>query len=160
MRFFVLSLVFLTLTSCAVFQPENFTTEALREELLTLDRNPISLQEVLNKNKGKKKFIQVFATYCPVSQDSFDDVLVFQKKNPKIEYIFLSVDHSYFDWKRELENIPVKGQHYYIPKKGEGALGKFLKLKTIPRFLVLDETGKITVFKSSKVSEKLENHVQ
>ncbi|WP_428740828.1 TlpA family protein disulfide reductase [Tenacibaculum sp.] len=160
MRFFLLSLVLLTLTSCAVFQPKNFATEALQEELLTLDRNPISFQEILNNNKGKKKFIQVFATYCPVSQDSFDDVLVFQEKNPKIEYIFLSVDHSYFDWKRGLENIPVKGQHYYIPKKGKGALGEFLKLKTIPRFLIVDEAGKIKVFKSSKVSEKLENHVQ
>ena len=160
MRFFVLSLVFLALTSCVVFQPKNFAPEALQEELLTLDRDSISFQEVLNKNEGKKKFIEVFATYCPVSQDSFDDVLAFQKKNPKIEYIFLSVDHSYFDWKRGLENIPVKGQHYYIPKKGKGALGKFLKLKTIPRFLVIDETGKIKVFKSSKVSKKIENHVQ
>ncbi|WP_417785453.1 TlpA family protein disulfide reductase [Tenacibaculum sp.] len=159
MRFFVLSLVFLTLTSCAVFQPENFTTEALREELLTLERNPISFQEVLNKNKGKKKFIQVFATYCPVSQDSFDDVLVFQKKNPELVYVFLSVDHSYHDWKRGLESIPVKGQHYYIPKKGKGELGEFLKLKTIPRFLIIDEEGKISVYKSSKVSNKLQNKV-
>jgi len=155
MRTFFLLITIVFLSSCATFQPKHFTTEALKEELLTLERESISFQEILNQNQGKKIFIQIFATYCPYSQRSFKDVLSFQKKNPEFEYVFLSVDHSYHDWKRGLENIPVKGQHYYIQKKGKGALGKFLKLKTIPRFLVIDKSMNIKIFKSSKVSDKL-----
>ena len=141
--------------SCATFQPNKFTQKALNEELLTLDRKPITLQKILEKNAGEEKFIQIFATYCPVSQDSFYDVLAFQKENPEKAYIFLSVDHSYHDWKRGLENIEPKGQFYYISKKGEGSLGKFLKLKTIPRFLKIDKKGNIKVYKTSQVSKKL-----
>lgn len=155
MRTFFLLTIIVFLSSCAVFQPKHFTETSLNEELLTLERESILFKEVLKRNKGKKIFAQIFATYCPYSQRSFKDVVSFQKKNSQFEYMFLSVDHSYHDWKRGLESIPVKGQHYYIQKKGKGELGKFLKLKTIPRFLIVDEEGSIEIFKSSKVSDKL-----
>lgn len=146
-----------TFTSCTVFKPTSFSEEALQEELLTLDRKPITFQEIITNNKQKNKFIQIFANYCPQSQKSFKNVVAFQKKNPDVAYIFLSVDHSYHDWKRGLENIPVKGQHYYIPEKGNGSLGRFLKLKTIPRFLTINKKGRIMVYKTSKVSDKLQH---
>jgi thiol-disulfide isomerase/thioredoxin len=145
----------LVLTSCASLKKRQFTEKALNEKLVTLERDSITLNQILSNSKGKQLFVQVFASYCPVSQDSFDDVLKFQKANPEKEYIFLSVDHSYYDWKRGLKYVKPKGQFYYIPRKGEGALGKFLKLKSIPRFLKINEQGEIEVYKSSKVSEKL-----
>ncbi len=152
MKFFYIILI-VALSSCA--SPKLFTEAALNENLLTLDRDSITLKQVLEKNKGKKIFAQIFASYCPVSQDSFDDVLQFQKENPEFSFLFLSVDHSYYDWKRGLEYIKPKGQFYYIPEKGEGSLGKFLKLKGIPRFMKIDENGNIEVFKTSKVSDQL-----
>ncbi len=160
MRLFLVFIVFLMLSSCAVFQPKIFNKEALDEKLVTIKRDSITLREILTNNKGEQQFVQVFATYCPISQDSFDDVIAFQKKNPSIKYVFLSVDHSYFDWKRGLENIKIKGQHYYIPKKGKGKLAEFLKLKTIPRFLILNERGGIELFKSSSVSKKVKNKIK
>lgn len=145
----------LLLMNCAAFQPKKFTKNALDEKLVTIERDSITFDEVLKKNKGKEMFVQIFATYCPVSQDSFEDVLAFQKENKNKEYVFLSVDHGYHDWKNGLKKIKPKGQFYYIPKKGEGALGKFLKLKSIPRFLNIDAKGNIKVFKTAKVTEKL-----
>lgn len=145
----------LLLSSCASLNKKQFSADAMNEKLVTLDRDSITLSQILEKNKGKQIFAQVFASYCPVSQDSFDDVLKFQKENPEKVYIFLSVDHSYYDWKRGLKYVKPKGQFYYIPKKGDGALGKFLKLKSIPRFLKINEQGEIEVYKTSKVSEKL-----
>lgn len=152
---FPLLLLFI-LMSCATFQPKTFPQNALDEKLVTLDRDSISFQEILAKNSGKEKFVQIFASYCPISQDSFNDVLQFQKENPTKEYIFLSVDHTYHDWKRGLEYVKPKGQFYYIPKKDEGDLGKFLKIKSIPRFLKIDKQGNIKVYKTSKVSKRLE----
>ncbi len=145
----------LLLSSCASLKRKQFSVEALNEKLVTLDRDSITLSQILEKNKGKQIFAQIFASYCPVSQDSFDDVLKFQKENPEKVYIFLSVDHSYYDWKRGLKYVKPKGQFYYIPKKGDGALGKFLKLKSIPRFLKINKQGGIEVYKTAKVSEKL-----
>ena len=153
MRVFFSFLCIAFLSSCAVFQPKNFSEEALQEELQTVDRNSIDFKEVITKNNQQKKFIQFYASYCPVSQDSFKDVVAFQEEHKDFEYIFLSVDHSYHDWKRGLESLKVEGLHYYIPKKGKGSLGEFLKLKTIPRFMLVDEAGNISIFKTSKVSD-------
>ncbi|TYP97955.1 hypothetical protein C7447_103121 [Tenacibaculum adriaticum] len=155
MRNFVAFLSVFIFVGCATFQPSSFSKSALDEKLVTLERDSITLQDILKKNAGKDKFIQVFASYCPVSQDSFKDVARFQKENPEKEYIFLSVDHTYHDWKRGLEYIKLKGQFYYVPKKGKGALGKFLKLKSIPRFLKIDKNENIKVYKTFKVSDKL-----
>ncbi|WP_299107355.1 thioredoxin-like domain-containing protein [uncultured Tenacibaculum sp.] len=160
MRNIIALLLISSFVSCGVFQPKQFSQEALEEELLTVDRKETSLKEILAKNQEQKKFIQIYASYCPISQDSFDDVVKFQNKNTDAEYIFLSVDHSYHDWKRGLESLKVKGSHYYIQKKGKGVLGEFLKLKTIPRFLIIDKEGNILVYKTSKLSETLQQKIK
>lgn len=160
MKYFLFIIIVLTLQSCAIFQPKSFTNEALLEKLVTTTRDSTTLKEILEKNKGKQHFIQLFATYCPFSQRSFKDVIALQKENTSPNYIFLSVDHSYHDWKRGLENMKVEGKHYYIPKKGKGKLARFLKLKTIPRFIIVDEKGEISLFKASSVSNKLKNKLK
>ena len=145
----------LSIVGCSTFSPKSFPEEVLNDKLITLDRDSITLKNILDKHPDQSKFIQVFASYCPYSQDSFDDVLAFQKANPEKTYIFLSVDHGYHDWKRGLEYVKPKGEFYFIPEKDKGILGEFLKIKTIPRFLNIDKDGKIKVFKTSKVTEKL-----
>ncbi|CAL2085485.1 TlpA family protein disulfide reductase [Tenacibaculum sp. 190524A02b] len=154
MKKVLIILITIFFTSCTVFQPKSFTKESLEEKLVTINRDSINLNELLKTNKNKQTFIQVYASYCPYSQDSFKDVEKLQEKNNDIDYVFLSVDHSYHDWKRGLENLKnLKGQHYYIPQKGKGAIAKFIKLKTIPRFLLINTNQEIVVFKSAKVAD-------
>lgn len=158
-------LVFLTLMisffiGCATFQPEKFERQALEEMLLDVNRNEISFQEVIGKKEHQKKLIQIYASYCPISQESFKSVESFQNKNTNIDYVFLSVDHSYYDWKRGLEALKIKGRHYYIQEKGKGSLGQFLKLKTIPRFLIVDEEGSIILYKAPKLTETVQQKIQ
>lgn len=153
MRIVVIVLVTLLFGSCAVFQPKKISVKPLEEKLITINRESITLKEILKNGLKRETIIQVYASYCPFSQDSFKDVVKLQQNNKKINYVFLSVDHSYHDWKRGLETLKVKGSHYYIPKKGKGEIAKFLKLKTIPRFLLIDKNGKLKVFNTSKVSK-------
>ena len=148
-----LILLSLVLTSCGMFHPTNFDKPSLNEKVLSVKRDSIRFSEILKNDSSEKTLIHIYASYCPFSQNSLKEIAHFQKENKEINYIFLSVDHSYFDWKRELENLPVKGNHYYLPTKGKGVLGRFLKLKEIPRFLVLNKEKEIKVFRSSKVSK-------
>lgn len=146
----VISLLFV---SCGVFQPKKFNNLSLQEKLVTIERDSILFSNIVNNYKGKNTIIQLYASYCPFSQTSFKEVRQLQQSNSEINFVFLSVDHSYHDWKRGLESLEVKGEHFYIPKKGKGELGKFLKLKTIPRFLLIDKQGNIKVYKTAKVVE-------
>ena len=152
MRYFVFIVLLSVLASCS---PKTFPEEVLNDKLLTLDRESITLKEILGKYPEKDKFVQIFTVYCQESLNSFNDVLQFQKEHPEKEYIFLSVDHGYHDWKRGLEYVKPKGSFYFIPKKDKGVLGQFLKIKSIPRFLNIDKDGNIKVFNISKVTQSL-----
>lgn len=142
------------LVGCA-FHPKTFSKKALEEKLITINKDTITFGEVLTKNKGKKQLIQIIANYCPASQNSLKKTTELQKYNKSISYIFLSVDHSFYDWEKRLKYPKPKGEFYFIPKKEKGSLGNFLKLKNIPRFLIIDEKGVIKIFKSSKIPKKL-----
>ncbi len=149
-KLILLSLIFI---SCGIFQPSKFDKSSLEENILSVERDSLKFSEIINSKNQNKTLIHIYASYCPFSQKSLEEIGEFQKENKNIKYVFLSVDHSYFDWKRGVEDLPVKGEHYYLPRKGKGFLGRFLKLKEIPRFLVLNKEGEIKVFKSSKVSK-------
>lgn len=153
MKNLAIVLVTFLFTSCAAFQPKQIPVKSLEEKLLTVERVSTTLNDILNNNTKTNTIIQVYASYCPFSQDSFKDVLKLQQSNKNINYVFLSVDHSYHDWKRGLKALKVVGKHYYIPNKGKGEIARFLKLKTIPRFLLIDKKGTIKVFNTSKVSK-------
>lgn len=141
--------------SCSVFYPTTFSSVALTEELITEENTITNLKEILEKYKGEEILIEVYAGYCSVSQDSFYDVKKIQTEYPNKKMIFLSVDHSFIDFKTCRDKLKVKGPFYYMKNKGKGALAKFLKLTKIPRFLKVDETGKIKVFNKNSIREVL-----
>lgn len=149
--------VFFTGIGCTVLQPKDFSQEALDAILVTTTKDTISLRKILRTSAAKKTVIQIYASYCPYSQNSFPKIKKLQEKTKDISYIFLSVDHSFNDWKRGLVSLKqkVSGQHYYLFKKGKGGMGEFLKLQSIPRFVLLNENGSIEIFKTAEV-EKIE----
>ncbi|PQJ20642.1 thioredoxin-like domain-containing protein [Tenacibaculum sp. SG-28] len=159
MRITVLIFLSFLITSvgCKVFQPKSFSQAALDATLVSTTKDTISLREILSASSANKTVIEVYASYCPYSQKSFSKIKKLQEKSNGISYVFLSVDHSFYDWKRGLSSLKekVSGAHYYLVEKGKGNLGEFLKLQSIPRFLLLREDGSIEVFKTSEV-EKLE----
>jgi thiol-disulfide isomerase/thioredoxin len=159
MKVFIPILLVLFFSSCSILQPKVFEEKSLEEQLTTLSRNSISWKEILAKENGKQTIIQIYASYCPYSQESLEEIETLQQQHKDIRYLFISVDHSIHDWQRGLKNINVTGEHYYLSKKEEGELGKFLHLKNIPRFLLLDKNGKIRIFNTSKVST-IENNIK
>lgn len=150
----------LLMIRCSICKPSYFSKEALEDTLVTIDRDSITIQEIIGKYKGKKTYIQFFATYCPVSQRSFKAVKQLQKEYPNKNYLFFSVDHTFHDWKRGLESLDIKGTHYYLPKKGESKIAKFLKLKGVPRFMVLNEKGEIILYKATKISKTVKSKIK
>lgn len=150
----------LFMVRCSIWQPAYFSEEALEDKLVTVDRDSITVQEIMEKYKGKKTYIQFFANYCPVSQRSFKDVKQLQKEYPNVNYVFFSVDHTFHDWKRGLKDINLRGEHYYVPKKGDSRVATFLKLRSVPRFVVLNEESKIILFKDTKVSKAVKHKIE
>ncbi len=150
-------LVFATLLflSCSVYTPTEFSNEALEDVFISMDKKEVKFKEILAKNKGKKIVIDVWASWCKDCLEGLPDVKKLQEENPEIVYLYLSLDRDVESWKAGVNRLKIKGQHYFMQSGWKGSFGEFLGLSWIPRYLVIDEKGKIIVFNETKVTNDL-----
>ncbi len=141
--------------SCVSEKPKQFSKEVNLEMLIGLDNSKITLGEIIYNHKGKKILIDVWASWCKDCIIGFPKVKKIQKEFPDVVYLFLSADISNSSWKRAVKKYNLVGEHYNLPKgMNDGDFVDFINLGWIPRYMVIDEKGDITLFKATKVSDK------
>ena len=144
-------LLFITLiiASCTPSEaPTQFSKEALNETFTTLNETEITFQEILNKYKGKKVVIDIWASWCGDCIKGMPKVVNLQKENPNVVYLFLSLDSNISAWKTAIKKYRVKGEHYFMQSGKKNGFGSFVDIDWIPRYMVINEEGKIAVFKT------------
>ncbi len=135
--------------------PKQFSEKANLEMLIGLDDSKITLREVLNDQKGKKVFIDIWASWCKDCIAGFPRVARLQNEFPDVVFLYLSVDISNPSWKRAIKKYNLKGEHYNLPKgMNEGDFVDFVNLSWISRYMVIDEKGDISLFKATDTSDK------
>ncbi|MDG1397599.1 MAG: TlpA disulfide reductase family protein [Polaribacter sp.] len=141
--------------SCVSEKPKQFSKEVNLEMLIGLDNSKITLGEIIYNHKGKKILIDVWASWCKDCIIGFPKVKKIQKEFPDVVYLFLSADISNSSWKRAVKKYNLVGEHYNLPKgMNDGDFVDFINLGWIPRYMVIDEKGDITLFKATKASDK------
>jgi len=142
-------------TSCSFEVPKEFSDKALNEKLYNLKDIDATLQEVLNQYKGKKVLIDVWASWCRDCIAGLPKVKEIQREFKEVVFLFLSVDERIDSWKRGVKRYNIKGEHYNLPKgMKKGDLVEFLNISWIPRYVVVNEKGEITLFKATDASDK------
>ena len=135
--------------------PTQFTEKAFNETLVSLDNSSTTLKEVIHQYKGKKVLIDIWASWCADCVKGLPKVKALQKEFPEVIFLFLSVDEKNESWKKGIERFQIIGQHYNLPKgMQDGDFVDFVDLNWIPRYMVIDETGFISLFKATKASDK------
>ena len=143
------------IVSCNFETPTEFSEKAFNEKLYNLEDVSFTFKEVVNQHKGKKILIDVWASWCRDCLEGIPKVKELQKDFPEVVFLFLSVDERQASWKRGVKRYDLKGLHYNLPKgMKDGDLVDFLSLGWIPRYLVVDETGKIALFKATEALDK------
>jgi hypothetical protein len=69
------------------------------------------------------------------------------EKYPDANYLFISMDKTYEAWLNGIEKYEVKGEHYLTSDGMKGVFGKSINLDWIPRYMVVDKTGGIALYK-------------
>lgn len=150
----IILLFSLVLVSCNFETPTQFSEKALNNKLITTDNNSITLKEIINKHKGKKILIDVWASWCRDCLKGMPAVKNLQNEFPEVVFLFLSVDTKQSSWKYGIDKYKIVGEHYNLPKgMKEGELVDFLNLGWIPRYLVINENGEISLFKATSASD-------
>ena len=149
---FIVLIAFLAL-SCGE-PPLQFSNEALAEEVIDLGGNTLTLSDVLDKYKGKKVLIDVWASWCGDCIQGMPKVKELQAEYNDVSFLFLSVDRGDVAWKRGIQRYNVVGDHYFLPKGQKGAFGDFLNSNWIPRYMVIDKDGSIKLYKAKKATDE------
>lgn len=159
----ILSLLIAALSafSCSHAQQTEFKEEALTNTMKNTENTDITFKEILKKYEGKTIVIDVWASWCPDCIKGMPKVKELQEKYSDVTYLFISMDKNYEAWTKGIEKYDVQGEHYLTSDGMKGVFGKSIKLDWIPRYMVVDKTGKIALFKvieadDNKLIETLE----
>ena len=133
--------------SCTQAQPTEFKAKALSNTMKSVENTDITFEEILKKYDGKTIVIDVWASWCSDCIKGMPKVKALQEKYPDVVYLFISMDKNYEAWTNGIEKYAVQGEHYLTSDGMKGVFGKSIKLDWIPRYMVVDKTGKIVLFK-------------
>ncbi|MCD0469257.1 TlpA disulfide reductase family protein [Flavobacterium sp. JAS] len=153
-------IVFITF-SYSQDQKTSFSKEALSEKLLATDGSQVAFKNILKKYKGKTLVIEVWASWCGDCVKAMPKLKELQANNPDVSYLFLSADKTSDKWKAGIEKHELKGDHFMMNDGMKGVFGKAIDLDWIPRYIVIDQSGKIVLYRAietdfDKINETLE----
>ncbi len=123
-----------------------FSDEVLNQEYISIENEAIAFKDILKQYQGKQIVIDIWASWCKDCIVGFPKVADLQHDKPDAVYLFLSADRSKDSWKRSIKKYDLKGAHYFLPNGTKGALGDYIDIDWIPRYMVVDSQGNIQVF--------------
>lgn len=138
----------LSVASCTQAQKNEFSKEALSEKLEAIDGSLISFQEIIEKHKGKTVVIEVWASWCGDCIKAMPKLKELQANHPEMDYVFISMDKTSDKWKVGIEKHELLGDHYFAPGGMKGNFAKAIDLDWIPRYIIIDKTGKIVLYRA------------
>lgn len=146
--------------SCANDQKTSFSQEALSETLLTTEGSQLAFQDVLQKQEGKTVVIEVWASWCGDCIKAMPKIKELQANNPDVAFIFISMDKTADKWKIGIDKHELKGDHYMANDQMKGVFANAIDLDWIPRYIIVDKTGKIALYRAietdfDKINETL-----
>ncbi|MEO7978041.1 TlpA disulfide reductase family protein [Flavobacterium sp.] len=162
MKQLIILLIAFATFSCTKAQKSNFSEEALAQTLLSVDGSQVTFKDILEKHKGKTLVIEVWASWCGDCVKAMPKLKELQVKNPDVTYMFISADKTADKWKTGIEKHQLKGDHFMMNDGMKGVFGKAIDLDWIPRYIIVDKTGKIVLYRAietdfDKINKTLSN---
>jgi thiol-disulfide isomerase/thioredoxin len=138
----------LAVLSCGNAQDKVFSKESLTKKLITQENTEIAFEDILKKHEGKITVIEVWASWCSDCVKAVPKVKQMQADFPNVDYVFLSADKAFDKWQAGIQKHELKGDHYWITDGMKGDFGKSIDLDWIPRYIIIDKTGKIVIYRA------------
>ena len=148
MKKIIILLIAFATFSCSNAQKTSFSKEALSETLLVTDGSQVAFQDILKKYEGKTLVIEIWASWCGDCVKAMPKIKELQANNPEVAYLFISMDKTADKWKTGIEKHELKGNHFMANDQMKGVFAKAMDVNWIPRYIIVDKTGKIALYKA------------
>ena len=128
---------------------------SMTDQLLKPDGTTTSFDKMILKNKGKKIYIDVWASWCVPCREEMPHSHRLKKdlNSETVVFVYLSIDKKHNDWlKANQEEALGEDNSYLIVNLDESDFLKKFQINAIPRYFVIDENGKIINEKAPRPS--------
>ncbi|MES2811631.1 MAG: TlpA disulfide reductase family protein [Bacteroidota bacterium] len=129
-------------------QDKQLSEEALAQNLTDTSGKEINFKDILKKHEGKTVVIEFWASWCSDCVKNMPKLRELQTVHPNVDFVFLSADKTPEAWKVGIEKHAISGDHYLMLGGMKGAFGKAVDLDWIPRYIILDKTGKVRLYRA------------
>ncbi len=156
-KLFALVIAFVTFSCTSNAQKTSFSETALSETLLATDGSQVAFKDIIKKQKGKTTVIEVWASWCSDCVKAMPKVKELQVNHPEVAFTFISMDKTSDKWLAGIEKHELKGDHFMANDQMKGVFGQAIDLNWIPRYIILDTTGKIVLYRAIETDFDLIN---
>ena len=146
-------IVALATVSCTQAQKTEFSPEALASVMIATDKSETTFQKAIEANKGKIVVVDVWASWCGDCIKGLPKYKELQKQFPDVVYLNISMDRDWESWIIGAEHHLITGQHFWAPEGMKGTFGSEIDLSWIPRYMVVDQEGKIALYNAKEADD-------
>jgi thiol-disulfide isomerase/thioredoxin len=118
---------------------------------------PVSWSQLLEKHKGKVIYVDFWASWCAPCRSEMPASHDLQKQfaGKEVVFVYVSLDENSVDWKKasHAERIH-NGERFIITQPEKFDLGKAYRITSIPRYFLIDKSGKIVNDNASRPSDQ------
>ncbi|MDP4272434.1 MAG: TlpA disulfide reductase family protein [Bacteroidota bacterium] len=127
---------------------ENIATKAgtsipVKDLLFTTKLDKVSLQQIIDQNKGKLIYVDFWASWCsPCRAMMKESKLLHEKFKDKVAFIYISIDKDFSAWKKASKEEALQDKSSFCISS-EAEFIKKHAFKSIPRYVLFDKDGGI-----------------
>lgn len=133
---------------CSNAQKTEFNKESLDKNLTTTDSTEVTFKNILKNQKGKVTVIEIWASWCGDCVKAMPKMKELQENNKNVSFVFLSMDKTADKWKDGIQKHELQGDHYMANDGMKGIFGQAIDLDWIPRYIIIDKSGKIVLYRA------------
>ncbi|HDO28104.1 MAG TPA: TlpA family protein disulfide reductase [Bacteroidetes bacterium] len=117
----------------------------------------LSLNDILNKYKGKVVYLDFWASWCgPCKREMpYSQKLKKQFKGRDVVFLYFSTDNNAEKWEKAIKQMHINGINYRANPKVRNEIVREFNLQYIPRYILIDKNGKVTDYNAKRPSNPM-----